>query len=295
MNAAAALLTATAVLFAARAARLRLFGSGSIDRTQQNTPARGPRGRGGLLLGMLNGLGRALPGLVAALALRQSAAAIDRAGLGGRITPRDIAAARVACLFVALALVPRMVTALPPRLLPLALPVMLWSAAEIPMFLLARRAAKRAVAMRSALPDALDLLRACLGAGLPLRRSLALVAEHCAEPVAGEIAWVAAETAYGTPQGEALARLAERNPEPEVRAMVSAMRQAERGGSPLAPLIAAQARDARLAFNREIVERGARAGPKIQLIVSATIVPGALIAFAAIVVAGVARGEIKIF
>jgi len=73
-----------------------------------------------------------------------------------------------------------------------------------------------------------------------------------------------------------------------------AIRQAERNGPPLAPVIAAQANDARLAHNRAIIERGARAGPKIQLVVSATIVPGALIGLGAIVVAAIARGELKL-
>lgn len=284
----AALLAAAAALLAAAAIRPGV-------RSRRARSSRAGRSRGGLLLAVLGRLGRLLPGFVALLARRQSESAIARAGLAEHIAPKDVAAARAACVLGVLALSPRLAAAVPPRLLPLVLGVLIWSAAELPLLLLARRGARRAAALRAALPDALDLLRACLAAGLPLRRSLSLVAEHCAEPVAGEFAQVAVETAYGIPQGEAFTRLAARNPEPEVRALVQALRQAERGGSPLAPLIAAQARDARLALNRTIVERGARAGPKIQLIVSATIVPGALIAFAAIVTAAIARGELNFF
>ncbi len=220
--------------------------------------------------------------------------AIQRAGLAGRLTPRDVASARAACLIGALMLTPRLASALPSRMLIVLLPTLLWAAAELPLLMLSRRGARRGEALRAALPDALDLLRACLAAGLPLRRSLTLVADHCAEPVAGEFSIVAAETAFGIPQSTALDGLAARNPQPEVRALVAAIRQAERNGSPLAPVIAAQARDSRLAHNRAIVERGARAGPKIQLIVSATLVPGALLAFAAILVAAVARGDLTI-
>lgn len=146
--------------------------------------------------------------------------------------------------------------------------------------------------MRAALPDALELLRACLAAGLPLRRSLSLVGDHCAEPVATEFAHVAAETAFGVSQATALDGLAARNPQREIRVLVSAIRQAEKHGSPLAPVTSAQAHDARLALNREIVERAAKAGPKIQLIVSTTIVPAALLGFAAVLIAAIARGEI---
>lgn len=246
------------------------------------------------ILGALERLRRLAPGLVRLLARRESRLAIDRAGLTGRITPRDVAAARAACVVLGLLLAPRVAAMLPGRMLLVGLPALLFGMAELPMLLLARRGRLRAAQIRAALPDALDLMRACLAAGLPLRRSLFLVASHCAEPVASEFACVTAETALGVPQQTALDGLAARNPEPEVRSLVTAIRQAERNGSPLAPVIAAQARDARLALNREIVERGARAGPKIQLIVSATIVPGALLAFAAIVIAAIARGELKI-
>lgn len=245
-------------------------------------------------LSALTHLRRLLPWLVSLFSRRDARLAIQRAGLDGQITARDVAAAQVACVLCSAALAPRLATLLPLRMLPLALPALLWAASELPLYLLARRAARRGSALREALPDALDLLRACLAAGLPLRRSLSLVADHCAEPVAAEFACVAAETAFGIPQSTALDGLAARNPEPEVRALVSAIRQAERNGSPLAPVIAAQASDARLAHNRAIIERGARAGPKIQLVVSATIVPGALIGLAAIVIAAIARGELSL-
>jgi tight adherence protein C len=255
--------------------------------------ASGPRGAA-VLLASLGHVRRLAPWLVGVFSRRDARLAIQRAGLDGQITARDVAAARVACILFATVLAPRLVTMLPLRMLPLAIPALLWAASELPLYLLARRAAKRGAAMREALPDALDLLRACLAAGLALRRSLSLVADHCAEPVAAEFACVAAETAFGIPQSTALDGLAARNPEPEVRALVSAIRQAERNGSPLAPVIAAQANDARLAHNRAIIERGARAGPKIQLVVSATIVPGALIGLGAIVIAAIARGDLKL-
>jgi tight adherence protein C len=189
--------------------------------------------------------------------------------------------------------IPRIVAALPPRMLILALPIWCAGAAELPLWWLRRRGRQRSAAMLNALPDALDLLRACLAAGLPLRRALLLVGDHCSEPVATEFSYVAAETAFGIAQAKALDGLAARNPLPEVRALVNAMHQAERHGSPLAPVIAAQAAEARLALNRSIVERAARAGPKIQLVVSMTIVPGAMLGMAAAVIAAIARGDLK--
>ena len=233
------------------------------------------------------------PRFVDAAARRNSGVSLARAGLSDSVRPRDVAAARVLCVVVAALAIPRIAAALPLRMLSLILPLWCFAAAELPLWWLRRRARRRSAALLEALPDALDLLAACLASGLPLRRSLLLVGDHCAEPVATEFTSVAAETAFGVAQVTALDGLAARNPLAEVRALVNAMHQAERHGSPLAPVIGAQAREARMTLNRSIIERGARAGPKIQLVVSMTIVPGAMLGMAAAVIAAIARGDLK--
>jgi tight adherence protein C len=233
------------------------------------------------------------PGVLEFASRRGGERLIARAGLAGVIGARDLAAVRVLAVLVAALMVPRLVAALPPRMLILAVPLWLTTAAELPLWWLRRRAALRMRALLAALPDSLDLLCAALAAGLPLRRALGLAGDHSAEPVAGEFAAVAAESALGVPQSEALEGLLRRNPLPEMRALVSAVQQAERHGSPLAPVVAAQARETRLALNRAVIEHSARAAPKIQLIVSMTIVPGAMLAMAAAVIAAIARGDIK--
>lgn len=243
---------------------------------------------------LLEQIRRIAPRIVRAASNRRLDSTIAQAGLAGNVRPRDVAAARVLCVLVAALAVPRLIAILPPRMLIIALPVWCITAAELPLWWLRRRAQRRTAALLQALPDALDLLRACLAAGLPLRRALLLVGDHCAEPVAAEFIFVAAETAFGVSQATALDGLAARNPLAEIRALVNAMHQADRHGSPLAPVIAAQANDARLALNRSIIERGARAGPKIQLIVSMTIVPGAMLGMAAAVIAAIARGDLKL-
>jgi tight adherence protein C len=294
----ASLLAGGAVLFAAaavaRAAQVR-----SADRpagSQAGSSASRTRTLASVrqaVLRLLDQVRRRLPTAVALAGGRDIKGLIARAGLVGNVGARDIAAARVLSLGLAALMLPRLAGAVPLRMLPVVAVGWCVAAAELPVWWLRRRAAKRTADLLAALPDALELLRACLAAGLPLRRSLMLTGDHCAEPVSGEFLCVASETAFGIPQATALDGLAARNPLPEVRALVSAMRQAERHGSPLAPVIAAQADDARLALNRQIVERGARAGPKIQLIVSMTIVPAALLGFAAVVIAAIARGDLR--
>ncbi|MBI5310543.1 MAG: type II secretion system F family protein [Actinobacteria bacterium] len=242
---------------------------------------------------LLAALQRGVPGLVNRAGRRDARDLIAAAGVSGEVSPRDVAAARVLCGVLAVLLAPRMAAFLPGRMLPLVLPLWVLAGAEAPLWWLRRSAARRAEATRAALPDALDLLHACLAAGLPLRRSLLLAGDHCADPIAGELVCVAAETALGIPQAVALDGLVARNPLPELRALVGAIRQAERHGSPLGPVIAAQAGEVRRARDRAIVESGSRAAPKIQLIVATTIVPAALLALAAVVIAAIARGDIE--
>lgn len=278
-----------------------VFASASIlarpvaQRRASSRRVRVHRSAGSLVGEALRAVRERHPRLVAGFARRDLGALVDAAGMGDRLTSRDVAAARIICLLVACAIVPRLAAMVPLRALPLLLAMLLYVAAESPLWWLRRVGRRRAAEIRATLPDALELLRACLGAGLPLRRSLGLVADHSADPIAGEFACVAAETALGVSQATALDGLAARNPQPEIRTLVAAIRQAEKHGSPLAPVIAAQAEDARLALNREIVERGARAAPKIQLIVSVVIVPSALLGFAAVLVAAMAQGRMQFF
>lgn len=255
---------------------------------------RSPReaARGGLR-SILAALQKLAPGLVARAGRRDARTLIAHAGLTGAVGARDLATLRLLFLVCAAIVSPRLLGALPPRMWPFVLPLWLAAGAELPLWWLRRAGARRAEAMRDALPDALELMRACLAAGLPLRRALLLVGDHCADPLAGEFICVATETALGIPRAVALDGLVARNPLPEMRALVSAIRQAERHGSPLGPVIAAQADDARRAHNRAVIERGARAGPKIQLIVATTFVPAAMLGLAAVVIAAVARGDLK--
>lgn len=233
------------------------------------------------------------PGMLLRVGRRDARELVARAGLSGAIGARDVAAARLFCIAAAVALMPRLMGILPPRAWPLVLPLWLAGGAELPLWWLRRAAMRRERGVREALPDALELLCAALAAGLPLRRALLLVGDHCSEPLAGELICVSGETSLGVPLVVALDGLVARNQLPEVRVLVAAIRQAERHGSPLAPVVAAQAADARAAHNRAIVERGARAAPKIQLIVATTIVPAAMIGLAAVVIAAIARGELK--
>ena len=137
----------------------------------------------------------------------------------------------------------------------------------------------------AALPDALDLVAVGAATG---RTPVALfqeIATGTAGPLAAELALAVAEIEAGARQADALAALRERTGAPELGAVGAALERSRRYGSPLAEQLHAQAATLRAEEQRRIEERAARAAPKIQLVVAMVLVPSALLAIAAALVA----------
>lgn len=108
--------------------------------------------------------------------------------------------------------------------------------------LAARRAASRLRAERaSAAPAVIDLLGACLLAGLNPYRSLIRVAERSPGALQTELARAAAELDTGRTPAAALRAVAERTRLDELRAAAAALEAAERWGAPPAEALAARA------------------------------------------------------
>jgi tight adherence protein C len=153
---------------------------------------------------------------------------------------------------------------------------------------LERRARQRLRALRSGLPDALDLLAVGTAAG---RSPLAGLSELGAGegPLARELAMLSAETSCGLSQSEALQSLRRRAPVREVSAMCGVIERSRRYGSPLADQLREQATALRGVQRRRIEEHAARAAPKIQLAVALLLVPSVLLMIAAGLLANVDR------
>jgi tight adherence protein C len=153
---------------------------------------------------------------------------------------------------------------------------------------LERRARQRLRALRSGLPDALDLLAVGTAAG---RSPLAGLSELGTGegPLARELAMLSAESSCGLPQSEALESLRRRAPVREVAAMCGVIERSRRYGSPLADQLRDQATALRGVQRRRIEEHAARAAPKIQLAVALLLVPSVLLMIAAGLLANVDR------
>jgi tight adherence protein C len=213
---------------------------------------------------------------------------LARAGLGERVSPRALVVAKLSGALAGLLWGMVIAPAAPGRL---ALVV----AAGLPLagFLgpdawLERRARLRLRALRSALPDALDLLAVGTAAG---RSPVAGLSELGGGdgPLGRELAVLSAESFCGLPQRQALESLRRRAPVPEVAAMCGVIERSRRYGSPLSDQLREQATALRGAQRRRVEEQAARAAPKIQLAVALLLVPSVLLMIAAGLLANIDR------
>jgi pilus assembly protein TadC len=131
-------------------------------------------------------------------------------------------------------------------------------------------------ALAGALPDALDLLAACVEGGATLDGALAAVAPHVEGGLGVRFAQCAADLRSTRPRREVLRAL---GGEP-VRALERAghaLASADELGSPLAATLSEQAALQRELTRLGVRERAAAAGPKMALVVAVTLVPSALV------------------
>ena len=103
--------------------------------------------------------------------------------------------------------------------------------------------------------------------------------------LAAELAITVAEIETGSPVAGALERLRDRTGASELGALAAALDRSRRYGSPLADQLHAQAATLRREERRRIEELAARAAPQIQLVVALVLVPSALLAIAAALIA----------
>ncbi|HEY8030194.1 MAG TPA: type II secretion system F family protein [Gaiellaceae bacterium] len=148
----------------------------------------------------------------------------------------------------------------------------------IPDAILGFRIRERRERVRSELPDALDLLAVSVEAGLGLDGAIAKLTEHMHGALVDEFALTLGEMRIGESRPEALKKLAERVPAPEVAAFVRSVVQAEQLGISLGRILRVQAADSRLRRQAAAEERAMKAPIKM-------LFPTALFIFPAMFVA----------
>ena len=210
---------------------------------------------------------------------------LRRAGLAERVGPRAYRAARLGGAVAGLAVALIVVPVTPGRLVPVVAAGLVGAGFLAPDAWVERLGRRRSDAIVAALPDVLDLLAVGAAAGRAPAVMLGEIARRSAGPLATELALVGAELQAGASQGRALRALHERLEISQLGALVAALERSRRYGSPLAEQLHALAVAMRAEERRRIGERAARAAPKIQLAVALLLVPSALLAIAAALVA----------
>ncbi|MDX6481512.1 MAG: tight adherence protein [Gaiellaceae bacterium] len=115
-----------------------------------------------------------------------------------------------------------------------------------PDFILSSRIRKRRDLVRSALPDALDLLAVSVEAGLGFDGAVTKLTEHMDGPLIDEFGLLLSEIRMGESRQTALKNMATRVGAPELSAFVRAVVQADQLGISLGRILRVQAADTRL-------------------------------------------------
>jgi tight adherence protein C len=142
---------------------------------------------------------------------------------------------------------------------------------------LSRAGRLRQEAIERSLPDFLDILAVSVRAGLGYRYALRRVAESLSGPVSEEMLTVLRQMELGQNRREAFLALRERNKSDSLKSFVAAQLQAEELGVPLAEALNDIAADMRRVAHQNARRRAQRAAPRVSLIATTLIVPGAMI------------------
>jgi len=132
-----------------------------------------------------------------------------------------------------------------------------------PDFLVGSRARRRREAVRSELPDTLDLLAVSVEAGLGFDAAIGKVIEHMDGALSQELALVLGEMRVGESRQDALKKMSERVAAPEMAAFVRSIIQADQLGISLGRILRIQAADTRLRRQAAAEERAMKAPIKM--------------------------------
>ncbi len=137
---------------------------------------------------------------------------------------------------------------------------------QVPSLWLHHRMTRRQLAIRNALPDALDLMIVCLESGLALDQTIVKVSEELRlsyPALAYELQMLISETRAGKPRIEAFRNLADRTGVGDVRSMVAMLVQTDRFGTSVSRALRTHADTARTRRRQRAEEAAAKIGVKL--------------------------------
>ncbi len=136
----------------------------------------------------------------------------------------------------------------------------------LPNVLLENRIQKRQLSIRQAFPDSLDMLLICVQSGMSVEAAFAKVAKEAASQsieLAEELSLTTAELSYLQDRRIAFENLGKRTGIPGVRAVATALIQAERYGTPVGQALRVMAKENRDMRMGEAEKKAAALPPKL--------------------------------
>ena len=158
-----------------------------------------------------------------------------------------------------------------------ALPVGAVVVVVLPLAGVARERRLRQERIDRDLPDFLDVLAVTVTAGVGFRSALATVSERFGGPLADEVVLTLNQIRNGASLRDGFQRLRQRNDSEPLSAFVTAYLQSEELGAPLAQTLNRIAQDMRRDSAQRQRQQAARVAPRVTLVTSMVLVPGALV------------------
>jgi tight adherence protein C len=136
----------------------------------------------------------------------------------------------------------------------------------VPNMFITNRVQKRQTAIKQAWPDALDMMLICVQSGMSVEAGFAKVGREIASQsieLAEEMALTTAELSYLQDRRQAYENLAKRTGLPGVKAVTTALAQAERYGTPVGTALRTMAKENREIRQSEAERKAAALPPKL--------------------------------
>jgi tight adherence protein C len=185
------------------------------------------------------------------------------AGLASRISPSQFLAVKSGIALVGVVAGLTFGVVLAPVAGILLVPVFAGLGFFAPETVLSYLIRQRRERIRAELPDALDLLAVSVEAGLGLDGAISKLTEHLDGALVDEFALTLNEMKIGESRPDALKKMAERVPAPELAAFVRSVLQADQLGISLGRILRVQAADSRLKRQAAAEEKAMKAPIKM--------------------------------
>ena len=185
------------------------------------------------------------------------------AGLAGRVSARAFLALKAALAILGVFFAVLTGVAVGPLAGVLFVPLLGVLGFMAPEVVLTNLIGRRRELIRAELPDALDLLAVSVEAGLGLDGALAKLTEQMEGALVEEFSLTLGEIRIGESRQDALRKLAERVPAPELAAFVRSVLQADQLGISLGRILRVQAADSRLRRQAAAEEKAMKAPIKM--------------------------------